>query len=543
MRSQRRSINGRGSSRRRSRRALCVKGEIGIIEGTLHIGMRTMKTLLPMFVFFAFVTAFAVAADKPLNLLLITVDDMNADSPGWMGNPLKTTPNLDAFSISAHQFINNHVTAPICQPSRSALMTGRVPHVSGALGFDPVREGTPTLVTILKARGYFTGVVDKHVHMKPDTEFPWDLKLGGSGKNPPARKEHMEELFAAAKESGKPFFINANITDPHRPFPGSAQEATKRGSKGDEEAEGNAEAPRKKQTPRPKQAARAAKAAGNASPEKAGTRVLTEKEITVPRFLENLPEIRTEIAQYETAIARLDASFGAIMETLKDTGHENDTIVLFMSDHGISAPFSKATVYRNGTWSPVLFRFPGMKTPQIHQEFVSSVDILPTLLELMNVERPDGMNGRSWVPLLKGEQQPDRDFVVTHVNTTSSGASQAQRCIRTKTHALLFHAWPDGTPKFKVEAMNGLTFKALEQQAKSDPRVAARVAQYRVGEPLMFFDETADPDERVNRIADASQRNEVERLTALLLDHMQRTNDPQLGNFQKAIELWRMQSK
>jgi len=500
-----------------------------------------MKRLLPLAALFALLAASAVAQDKPLNLLIITADDMNGDSPGWMGNPLRTTPHLDAFSITANQFINHHVTAPICQPSRSAFMTGRVPHASGALGFDPVNEGVPSLVTILQSRGYFTGVIDKHAHMQPESVFPWDMKLQGSGKNPPLRKQHMEEVLAAAKEAGKPFFINANITDPHRPFPGSAQENNRRAGRRAADEDQADDEPAPKRAPRARQAQRAGKAAGNASPESINTRVLTDKDVRPPRFLENLPEIRTETAQYETAIARLDASFGVILTALKEAGHDDDTIILFMSDHGISMPFSKATVYRNGTWSPLLLRIPGADIPQVRQEFVSSVDILPTLLELMNVPRPAGLNGRSWVGLLKGEAQPDRDFVVTHVNTTSSGASQAQRCIRTRGHALLFHAWTNGEPKFKVEAMNGLTFKALEKAAESDARIAARVAQYRVGEPLMFFDEAADPDERTNLLTDPRQKSEVERLAALLIDHMQKTNDPLQHDFEKAIDLWRMQ--
>ena len=502
-----------------------------------------MRTLSPLVAVIALFVASAVGQDRPLNLLLITADDMNGDSAGYMGNPLRTTPNLDAFSVTAHQFHNHHVTAPICQPSRSAFMTGRVPHVNGALGFDPVSEGTPSLVTILKANGYFTGVVDKHSHMQPESVFPWDLKLQGSGKNPKLRKEHMEELFAAAKESGKPFFINANITDPHRPFPGSAQEANRRGARkaDDDDAEAQDDPP--KRGNRPRQAARGAKAAGTATPESVGSRVVKEDEVRPPRFLENLPDIRKETAQYETAIARFDASFGAIMTALKESGHDHDTIVVFFSDHGMSMPFSKATVYRNGTWSPLLLRFPGMDIPQVHLEFVSSVDLAPTLLKLLKVAGPEGMNGRSWVSLLQGEKQPGRDSVVTHVNTTSSGASQAQRCVRTKERALMFHAWTTGEPKFKVEAMNGLTFKALEKAGEQDARIAGRVAQYRVGVPLMFFDESVDPDERVNLIDDPRQKNEIERLAGLLIEHMQRTNDPLLGDFQKAVELWRMQRK
>src|SRR5438477_3178069 len=101
------------------------------------------------------------AADPPPNLLVITADDMNADSPGWMGNTLGATPNLDAFAAGCHRFVNHHVSAPICQPSRSALMTGRVPHRNGALGFNPIHTDVPTLVEVLAKAGYFAAAVNK----------------------------------------------------------------------------------------------------------------------------------------------------------------------------------------------------------------------------------------------------------------------------------------------------------------------------------------------------------------------------------------------
>src|SRR3989442_1095555 len=125
------------------------------------------------------------AAEPRLNLLYITADDMNAGSPGWMGGKMGATPVLDALAATCHRFVNNHVTAPICQPSREAMFTGRVPHRSGALGFNPVKPGTPTMVTVLKAAGYYTAGINKTMHMKPAAEFPWDDDLGGSGKNPP----------------------------------------------------------------------------------------------------------------------------------------------------------------------------------------------------------------------------------------------------------------------------------------------------------------------------------------------------------------------
>ena len=429
------------------------------------------------------------------NVLLVTADDMNADSAGWMGNKLGATPHLDAFAATAHQFVNNHVTVPICQPSRGALLTGRVPHRNGALGFNPISSGVPTLVGMLKEAGWFIASLNKQAHMKPDSAFPWDLALTDSGKNPKLFGEQISQCLKAASTAGKPFFINANITDPHRPFVGdtSTTEAEK-------------ESPAKLYTP---------------------------AEITVPSFLEDIAPVRREVAQYYSSVRRGDQSFAALMAALKDSGREADTVVVFLSDHGMSFPFSKATVYRNGTWSPVLIRYPGMGKPQKREEFVSSVDILPTLLELLKQPALEGVDGRSWGPLLRGEKQPDRDYVVTHVNTVSSGKSFPQRCIRTKDFAYQFHAWPNGTPHFRVEAMGGITFAALKKAGESDPKLKARVEQLTIGVPEQLFDLRTDPDERTNVIGDPKYQAELGRLRKLLLAHMEKTGDPQLENFRK----------
>ena len=80
--------------------------------------------------------------------------------------------------------------------------------------------------------------------------------------------------------------------------------------------------------------------------------------MTVPAFLEDIPRVREEVAQYYTSVSRFDVAFGLVMKELTAAGRDADTIVVFMSDHGMSFPFSKATVYYNGTWSPVLIRVP-----------------------------------------------------------------------------------------------------------------------------------------------------------------------------------------
>ncbi len=494
--------------------------------------MKRLTILLFVLVASAGLRDSALAGSR-LNLLYITADDMNADSPGWMGGRMGATPELDQLAATSHRFLNNHVTAPICQPSREAMFTGRVPHRSGALGFNPVKPGTPTMVTVLQAAGYYAAAINKTPHMKPDAEFPWDDKIEGSGKNPPLLREYFETALKNAATAQKPFFINLNIQYPHRPFPGSnAQDAEEGASP---TPTGSAAQPKGGVNKR-KANKLAAANAGDAG------RIYTPEEITVPDFLEDIPPVRTEVAQYFTAVARVDVCLKGVLAALKASGHEDDTIVLFMSDHGMSFPFSKATAYFNGTRSPVILKWPGMPAAAVHEEFVSSVDIMPTLLDLLAVKHPEGMDGRSWLPLLRGEKQEARDFVITHVNTVSSGMSLPQRCIRTKDWALIFHAWPDGTAKFKVEAMSGITYKAIAAAGEKDERIAARVKQLRVGEPLMFFNEQTDSGERSNSIADANYAAEIKRLAALLLAQMEKTGDPQTENFKKALADWQAAS-
>jgi N-sulfoglucosamine sulfohydrolase len=264
-----------------------------------------------------------------------------------------------------------------------------------------------------------------------------------------------------------------------------------------------------------------------------GVRKFKPGEVTVPSFLEDLPKVREEVAQYYSSVSRFDATFGLLIRELTAAGRDADTVVVFMSDHGMSLPFAKATVYYNGTWSPVLIRFPGQKDPKVHTEFVSSVDVMPSLLELLGTKSPAGMDGRSWVPLLRGEAQTDRDFVVTHVNTVSSGKSFAQRCVRTKDRALMFHAWVGGPDKFRVEAMNGLSFAAMSGSV--EPKVQARVKQLLEGEPLMLFDTSKDPNERKNLVCDPYYANDLAELSQKLLAHMKRTEDPQTKAFEAVL--------
>ena len=453
-------------------------------------------------------------APRP-NVLLVTADDLGGRDCGWMGDPVRATPSVDALAARSHRFVNAHVVAPICQPSRAALMTGLLPHHNGTRGFEPLNDGVVTLPAHLRAHGYYTALVNKRAHMQPVKAFAWDRMATRAGREPEQWAEELATVFAAAKTAGKPFFVNANIVDPHRPFPGVEDLP---------ELEPVDSAGRHWPQPRIDPADRGSPPA----------RVFTADEIRVPGYLEDLPGVRTEVAQYYTGVGRMDASLAEILAALERAGHRDDTLVVFVGDNGASFPFAKATVRAAGTHEPVLLCLPGQKEAVAHEELVTTLDLVPTLCELVGVPPPSALDGRSWGPLLAGERQPERDHVVTYVESVNAGdRGFPQRAVRSLDSALIWNGWAGG-PRMVVEAMSGLTMRTLVEASYRDEALAARMRQFLEGETLLFFDLRSDPDERVNRLNDPAQRAEVERQGARLLAHLERTADPRLAEFRAA---------
>jgi N-sulfoglucosamine sulfohydrolase len=442
-------------------------------------------------------------SDKPLNLLIITADDLNCDSCGWMGSKVGATPNLDAFAKTARGFAHAHSSAPICQPSREAIMTGRVPHRSGGLGFNPVNADCPTLWEVMHSAGYFTAGFNKLMHMAPANKFAWDFRSDGGkrnaddqGRTPAAYFKNTTEAIQMSRAKNQPFFINANITDPHRPFYGSPGDLAMNSAKLKKE--------------------------------------FAADEIVIPGFLDDIPDLRKEVTQYFNSVRRFDESFGQVMKALEDAGEAERTVVAFMSDHGMSFPFAKTTIYKCGTWTPLVMRVPGVTSPAVDAEhMVSNTDVMPTLLDVLKIKPPEGMDGRSLSPILSGGADANREHVFTHMNTQVGGLAFPSRCVRTKNASYIFNAWSDGKKSFKNESMGGLTFNAMREAAKNDSAIASRVEWFLHRRPEEFYDLEADPHERASKFDDAARRDEIARLKDLLAKQMKATNDPLLGEFEK----------
>lgn len=441
-------------------------------------------------------------AERP-NILLFTADDLHAESLGVYGGlPKDLTPHLDAFAAEGMHFNRAHVNVAICAPCRAVIATGRYSHRSGAMGFMPAREDVPDVVTTLKAAGYHTGILGKYGHSTPKSSMKWDYHFDqndlGNGRSPTLYYHRSEVFFDECKSVKKPFYFMVNSHDPHRPYCNP------------DKLTNGAEMPSK---------------------------VYTPEEVDVPGFLPDVPGVRAELASYLNSTRRLDDTFGKVMQALNESGEADNTLVLFITDNGIAVPFAKCNAWFHSTRSPLLVRWPGVVQPGTRNDhqFVSVIDFLPTFVEVANAVRPVGLDGRSFVPLLQGNDQDGRDHVFTQIDSKAGGAAVPMRAVQDFRFGYIYNPFSDG--KYWYRNNNeGQTMAAMKQAAKTDPTIQARIDMFRYRVPEELYDLKNDPDCLRNLIGDSTYASELNDLRGKLAEHMSNTHDPMLAAFKNRYD-------
>ena len=205
----------------------------------------------------------------PVNLLIITVDDMSADSVGAFGCKLPgTTPNIDRLAGQSLSFAHAHMTVGNCMPGRNVMFSGLISHNNKVEGFYQVKNpGWPHLVDLMKQAGYFTGIRGKVSHSSPYQPYAWDINLDTlpNGANAHFKNAKSYGISTAhgikkAKAAGKPFCLSVNISDPHKPFWSVVK--------------------------------------GGAADPHVPSRIFTAGEVPIPGFLFDDPKVREELALY-----------------------------------------------------------------------------------------------------------------------------------------------------------------------------------------------------------------------------------------------------
>jgi N-sulfoglucosamine sulfohydrolase len=433
------------------------------------------------------VCAPALAAQK--NVLLIIADDMGLDG-GCFGNDAVATPNLDRLAGEGTRFANAFATVASCSPSRAVLLTGLYTHQNGQYGLQHAahnqvtRGDVQSLPKILGASGYRTAIVGKN-HVGPQSVYNYEsvLKPGGRGN---AGIVHVAGEFMAAKDE-RPFFLLVGFHEPHRAKVGFGNDA--------------------KVTARP-------------------TRTYDPGTLKVPPFLPDTPEVRADIADYYTAIDRLDQAVGGVLGELEQSGRRDDTLVIFVSDNGMPFPGAKTNVYDDAIRLPLLLRAPGSKAGVVSRAMVSWIDVAPTVLEFTGAKPPQDLPGRSLLPILAQEDVADRDVVFASHVMHEITMYYPMRAIRTRTHKLI---WNLAAP-LPYPIAGDIKKSPSWQTILKTGAMGGRTRESYLHRPeFELYDIEKDPHEFKNLAADPAQAKMLEDLKWRLMKKLKETNDPWLA--------------
>jgi len=467
--------------------------------------VRSATVLTAVTLLLVFMSVSVSAAQKP-NLLLITVDDMNADSVGIFGSVVPdTTPNIDVLAREGIMFERAHVQVANCMPSRNVMWSGLYPQSNRIEGFSAVPDpGYLTLADYARNAGYFTAIRHKLRDSTPYHPYQWDLVLDEAPAGVKISKKDANSYghstvmaIRDAKLAGKPFCVLINIADPHTPFFGLNRKGK------------NIEDPF------------------------VPSRVYRPEDVSVPGFLLDDPVVREELAHYYSSVRRADDAVGQVLLALKESGEADNTLVLFLSDHGMPFPFAKTQLYHQSTRTPLIVRWPGVIKPNSVDDIniVSAIDILPTLLDAIGAQVPGTLEGRTFLPLLESKRQAGRDKVFKAYMENSSGQRTPMRAVETAKFLYIFNPWSDGERALFSATNNTKTHKKMLQLAKQSPEVAARMQflKHRVLEE--FYDVQNDPDCLINLIDDPAYQKEIEQYRTMLEEWLVDIEDPLLPVF------------
>ncbi len=347
-----------------------------------------------------------------MNLIICSLDTLRADHLSCLGNDRGLTPNLDRIASEGALFTQTFATDIPTQPSHTALFTGQFGVHTGIVShFHPASylpEDTLWLPSLLRKNGYTTGAVDHLFAMKD-----WFIRGYDDYMPPPGRSRSPGSVI---NEIGFPwmdehaeedFFLFLHFWDAHIPY----------------------------LPPSPFKERFSHRTAGKIDPH------ITEKLEGRPSyplfkknlydFLDSMPNLDFIADLYDAEVAYLDFEINRIFEHLGELGLLEDTMVVLFGDHGENmtehdAWFDHAGLYDSVTHVPLILWAPGKVPVAQSSAMVTLVDVLPTVLEVLGLPEAEGIDGRSLMPLARGETTSHRDQVML-----SEATWQAARGVRT----------------------------------------------------------------------------------------------------------------
>jgi uncharacterized sulfatase len=266
-------------------------------------------------------------------------------------------------------------------------------------------------------------------------------------------------------------------------------------------------------------------------PWKLGTEAYPPHKLKLPPYWVDTPITRTRYSEYCSDVAALDRQVGAVMGLLDQTRTADRTMFLFLSEQGTDMPWGKWTCYEQGLRTGAIVRWPGVVKPgSVSSTMVEYVDIVPTLITAGGGEPPEGLDGRSFLPVLQGRTDRHKKYVFGIHNNCPEGPPYPIRSVRSDRFSFIWNLTPSAEYSIKY-TMSEKTFPSLDywrswvEKAKTDPAAARLIARYVRRPEEELYDLAADPWEQHN-LADKPGYEAVKKdLRAQLRGWMQQQRD------------------
>jgi len=387
------------------------------------------------------------------------------------GHPV-TTPNIQRLADQGLLFRQAFAASPTCSPSRAALLTGRWPHCNGMLGLahrgfaldDPGQH----LLHMLRGAGYWTAMVgEQHVSGDPE-DLGYDRVVDADTSL--AHDVAPATVSLLRDRPREPFFLSVGFFETHRDYfePTSVRDAL---------------------------------------------------YSLPPTNLPDSPATRRDMAAFKQSARALDHGVGAVLSGLDEQNLADHTIVILTTDHGLPFPGAKSTLSDRGLGVMLIMRGPGgFHGGRVNDALVSQIDIFPTLCELIGIEPPAHVQGRSLVPAVRGDTRDVNHAV--YAELTYHAAYDPQRAIRTRRHKYI-RRWGgrdlpvlpniDDSPSKDILLHHGLAEMPRPREELYD---------------LLF-----DPNEAHNLAESPDHANALAMLRGGLETWMEDTGDPLLDGF------------
>ncbi|MEX2540667.1 MAG: sulfatase [Trueperaceae bacterium] len=455
-------------------------------------------------------------ADRP-NILIVYPDQMRYDAMGCAGNPVVKTPHIDRLAHEGVMFEEAYVATPMCTPFRSSLHTGKYSHDTGAYSnHHPIDDGHTSMADQLTEIGYRTGYIGKwhlnggeapgfvppgrrrlgfehfvgfnrgHYYLDGiyfrDTEQPYHCPRFEPDYQTDQLLDFMESSID--DDSARPFFGLISYGPPHFPM----------------------DMPKHyKELYRPEEIV-LGPTSGDIELQKKVTRELLDNGFPAASGVwgvggaeaefDDEQAVRRFMAHYYGLMANIDHNVGRIMAWLEKKGIADDTVVIFLSDHGDMAGEhgyrcgTKKTAFRQSMQVPLVVRYPKRfrAGTRVSSLVDVAVDTMPTIMELTDAELPRDVHGASYLPLLEGSPEPTREAVFYQV-----------------------HRELEGPERFPIPERGVRTEEWLYVRTPTAPK--------------LLIDLKNDPEELHNLVGDEQYRSQVDSLQAMLDEHMRRTGD------------------